>query len=134
MNKRLIAPIIAAGCITALAVTATIFAADTINTFKAIAKGNENRHIETAVGTFTGTITDANGDEYFHFKSNDNAVWWLLTAKEMGFTPKANTEYVLTYDNKGTTKANKPCGCEPEFECECEVYDDELVSIVELNL
>ena len=79
--------------------------------------------------------TDINGnvDTYYQFKSNDNEVWWLLTAKEIGFIPNGNTEYTLTYDNNGTTKEKKPCDCAPEFECECEVYDDEFVSLREIK-
>lgn len=85
----------------------------------------------TATGKFDGNFTDSNGNQHYHFKSNDNKIWWLLTESEMNFIPKTNTEYILTYDNKGTTKANKPCDCLPEWECECEVYDDEFVSIKE---
>jgi hypothetical protein len=87
----------------------------------------------TAVGTFDGSFTRSNGNKYYHFKSNDNEVWWSLTENQMGFVPKANTEYTLTYDNMGTTKANKPCDCAPKFECECEVYDDEFISIKEVQ-
>ena len=86
----------------------------------------------SVVGTFDGSFTGLNGEEYYHFKSNDHLVWWSLTEREMGFVPKDGTEYVLTYDNKGTTKANKPCDCNPEWECECEVYDDELICIEEV--
>lgn len=87
----------------------------------------------TTIGKFDNECIVNNGNTYYHFKSNDNEVWWLLTESEMGFIPKANTEYALIYDNKGTTKANKPCNCAPEFECECEVYDDEFISIKEVQ-
>lgn len=97
----------------------------------------DNANKCTTVGKFDETIdiTDTNGntERHYHFKSNDNEVWWLLTESEIGFVPNENTEYMLTYDNKGTTKANKPCDCAPEFECECEVYDDEFVSIREMK-
>ena len=49
--------------------------------------------------------------------------------KKIGFVPTTNAEYVLTYDNNGTTKENKPCDCDPELDCECEVYDDVLLSV-----
>ena len=80
-------------------------------------------------------LTDTNGNEdtYYQFKSNDNEVWWLLTEEEIGHIPNGNTEYALTYDNNGTTKANKPCDCTPELDCECEVYDDTFISIREVK-
>lgn len=94
-------------------------------------KGNE----ATAVGkfhyTFEAKDIDGNVDTYYHFKSNDNEVWWMLTETEIGYIPKLNTDYVLTYDNKGTTKENKPCDC--DFVCEYEVYDDELISVKEVK-
>ena len=84
-------------------------------------------------GKFYGyhKATDINGntDTYYEFRSNDGSVWWDLTEYQMGFIPKVNAEYTLTYNNNGTTKANKPCDCDPEFECECEVYDDVFVGI-----
>ena len=75
------------------------------------------------------TNQNGNTNTYYHFKSNDDKVWWLVTADELGFIPKANTEYVLVYDDNGTTKANKPCDCAPEDECECEVYDDIFLGV-----
>ena len=89
---------------------------------------------ETSVtGQFYGcteaTDTNGNTNTYYQFKANDNSVWWQLTAEEIGFVPNANKEYTLTYDNNGTTKANKPCDCGPEFECECEVYDDIFLGV-----
>ena len=80
-------------------------------------------------GDFEGTDTNGNTDVYYQFKSNDNAVWWALTEKEIGFIPDESTEYVLTYDDNGTTSDNKPCDCLPEWECECEVYDDVFLGI-----
>ena len=88
-----------------------------------------NANERTAVGKFDGTFIDVDGNEYYHFKSNDDKVWWSLTAREMGFVPKANTEYALTYDNKGTTE----CDCDPKYDCECAVYDDEFISISEVQ-
>ena len=90
----------------------------------------DNANECTVIGKFYGGYeaadTNGNTDTYYQFKSNDNEVWWALTAKEMGFIPDNNTEYVLIYDNNGTTKVNKTCDC-----CECEVYDDKLVDIRE---
>lgn len=65
-----------------------------------------------------------NSEICYQFKSNDNSVWWVLTAEEIGKIPDATTEYVLIYSDNGTTEINKPCDCLPEYECECEVYDD----------
>ncbi len=97
-------------------------------------KAEPNTIIETT-GKFHHTmeLKDNNGieDTYYQFRSNDNTVWWLLTETDIGFVPDYNTEYTLTYDNSGTTKANKPCECGPEFDCECEVYDDVFLSIRE---
>lgn len=92
----------------------------------------ESETIET-VGKFYNNLDmkDINGNEdtYYQFKSNDNETWWLLTEEEIGHIPNENTEYVLTYNNNGTTKENKPCDCDPELDCECELYDDVLLSI-----
>ena len=86
-------------------------------------------------GKFHGShkATDINGntDTYYHFKSNDGSVWWDLTEYQMGFIPNGDAEYVLTYNNNGTTKENKPCDCVTD--CECEVYDDEFVSLREIK-
>lgn len=68
--------------------------------------------------------------KHYQFKSNDNTVWWALTAEEIGFIPVEDTEYTLFYDDNGTTIENKNCGCKPEWECECEVYDDIFLGIV----
>lgn len=79
----------------------------------------------TTVGKFSEPFeaTDTNGNEttLYQFKSNDNEVWWQLTTEEIGFVPNGDTEYVLKYDNNGTTNT---CDC-----CECEVYDDVLLSV-----
>lgn len=87
----------------------------------------------TAVGKFgeyfEATDTNGNTNMYYQFKSNDNETWWLLTEEEIGFVPDEYAEYVLTYDNNGTTKENKPCDCDPELDCECEVYDDVLIRV-----
>lgn len=92
-------------------------------------------------------------ETFYQFRSNDGTVWWSLTEKEIGFIPNTlqdiiqrdiisagksiNSlseitwdEYVLVYDNKGTTSYNKPCDCPLEYECECEVYDDEFIALI----
>ena len=38
---------------------------------------------------------------------------------------------ILLTGFNGTTTENKNCGCLPEWECECEVYDDLFLSIAE---
>lgn len=94
---------------------------------------SETNNEITTVGKFYGDIelTDSNGnaDTYYQFRSNDNSVWWVLTATEIGAIPDQNSEYKLTYDNNGTTRENKTCDCLPEWDCECEVYDDTFISI-----
>lgn len=86
----------------------------------------------TVAGTFTTDFTSIRGETYYQFKSYDNEVWWALTESEIGFVPNFDADYALTYDNNGTTKANKPCDCEPWIDCECELYDDEFISVTEL--
>lgn len=66
----------------------------------------------------------------YQFRSNDNAVWWALTEEEIGHVPDNETEYTLIYYDNGTTAENKPCDCIPEWECECEVYDDIFLGII----
>lgn len=85
---------------------------------------------ETTVGKFTSEFTD-NGKQYYQFKSHDDTVWWVLSESEIGFEPSMNKEYILSYCNNGTTKENKPCDCIPEWDCECEVYDDVFIEIYE---
>lgn len=93
-----------------------------------------NPNIKQVAGKFYGNLElTRNGvkDTHYQFRSNDDSVWWLLTADEIGCVPDRDTEYVLTYDNNGTTRENKPCDCAPEFDCECELYDDTFLSIKE---
>lgn len=91
----------------------------------------DNANASEVVGQFYDKFeaVDQNGNEntYYHFKANDDSVWWSLTAEEIGFIPIANKEYTLSYDNNGTTKANKTCDC--VVECECDVYDDILLGV-----
>lgn len=69
----------------------------------------------------------------YQFKSNDNSVWWLLTAEEIGSIPSFEKEYNLIFYDNGTTAANKTCDCPEEWECECELYDDMFLSIAEVE-
>ena len=85
-----------------------------------------NANVSEVVGQFYDKF-EANETTYYHFKANDDSVWWQLTAEEIGFIPKANETYTLVYDNNGTTKANKPCNC--VVECECDVYDDIFLGV-----
>ena len=107
----------------ALALAATVFAGSFIN--------NTHKVVGEFYTKIEMTDTKGNTDTYYQFRSNDDTVWWALTATEMGFIPEVNTEYTLTYNDNGSTKANKPCDCAPENECECEVYDDIFISIKE---
>lgn len=88
---------------------------------------------QSVTGEFYDSIvaTDKNGNKntYYHFKSYDDKTWWYITEEQLGFIPKANTEYMLVYDDNGTTSESKPCDCAPEYECECEVYDDIFVEV-----
>lgn len=88
---------------------------------------------EKSVGKFTKGFKDIDGNTYYQFKSNDDSTWWTLTETEIGFKPSAEKEYVLLYSNNGTTAEGKPCDCLPEWECECEVYDDIFFGIFESN-
>ena len=77
--------------------------------------------------------TDTQGEKiiYYQFRSNNNDVWWLLTAEEIGEIPSFETEYNLIYFDNGTTAENKNCSCLPDWDCECEVYDDLFLNIAE---
>lgn len=69
-------------------------------------------------------------ENYYQFRSDDNTVWWALTEAEIGGVPDNETEYTLIYYDNGTTAENKPCDCLPEWECECEVYDDIFIGMI----
>lgn len=84
-------------------------------------------------GTFTSSFDAVDGIMYYQFKSYDDSVWWALTEEQIGKVPTIGKGYVLTYHNNNTTAANKPCDCLPEWDCECEVYDDIFVSIYEIQ-
>lgn len=59
-------------------------------------------------------------DTYYQFRSDDDTVWWILTATEIGHIPNTEDKYILYYTDNGT----KTCDCPPELECECYLYDD----------
>lgn len=79
-------------------------------------------------GKFYGDMicTDCNGieDTYYQFKSDDDTVWWILTATEIGHTPNTDDKYTLYYTDNGTVEENQVCDCLPEWDCECYLYDD----------
>ena len=79
-------------------------------------------------GKFYGDMICTNNqgvkDKYYQFKSDDDTVWWILTAEEIGFIPNTNDKYVLHYTNNGTVKETEVCDCLPEWDCECYLYDD----------
>lgn len=86
--------------------------------------------IITTHGTFHGSFDDTNGERLYQFRSYDNETWWLLTEEEIGHIPTTSDEYILTYDNGNTPVQDLTiCGCDPEWECECHVYDDEFIKI-----
>lgn len=93
-----------------------------------------NTTVHSIDGEFHSTLDARNywGEEVvlYHFKSYDDSVWWLLTEEQIGEIPTEGKTYTLTYDDKGTTAENKTCDCPPEWECECEFYDDDFISIV----
>lgn len=92
-------------------------------------------NIRTTVGEFDGTWTGTNElgqvEEFHQFKADDGQVWWALADEEIGEEPCG--KYLLVFDDKGTTAENKPCDCPTEYECECEVYDDELIAVIPLE-
>ncbi len=93
-----------------------------------------NPNIKTTEGEFytefDAVNMETNATEHFYqFRSDDDSVWWILTAEEIGYVPGFETKYALTYDDKGTTAGNKTCDCLPEWECECQLYDDEFIRI-----
>lgn len=95
---------------------------------------NRAGNIQTVNGRFylATEMQDMEGniETLYQFRSDDDSVWWLLSAEEISFIPQLlYQEYSLTYDNNGTTPEHKPCDCSPEYECECEVYDDEFLGI-----
>lgn len=88
-------------------------------------------------GKFYGdTIcTDSNGieDTYYQFRSDDDSVWWILTAEEIGHIPNTEDKYTLYYTDNGTVKETPVCDCLPEWECECYLYDDIFFAVEVAN-
>lgn len=84
-------------------------------------------------GKFYGDMicTDSNGieDVYYQFRSDDDSVWWILTAEEVGHIPNIEDKYKLYYADNGTVKESQVCDCLPEWDCECYLYDDILFHI-----
>ena len=76
-------------------------------------------------------LTDYDGitDTYYQFRADDNSVWWILTAEEIGEIPDTTTKYSLKYNNNFTTE----CDCPEEWDCECYCYDDEFIGIRKLK-
>lgn len=76
-------------------------------------------------------LTDYDGvtDTYYQFRADDNSVWWVLTANEIGEVPDTTTKYSLRYNNNFTTE----CDCPEEWDCECYCYDDEFIGIRKLK-
>jgi hypothetical protein len=100
---------------------------------------------EIPVSMAVGSFEWYDGNDWYQFKSYtnctehpeefnhdcevcDEAVWWALTPKDIGFVPEANKTYVLVYYDNGTTDCTE---CAEEFDCECEVYDDIFLAIYE---
>lgn len=78
---------------------------------------------------FRASNYDGYEDVYYQFRSDDDEVWWALTAEEMGFAPDLEMQYALYFTDNGTTKDNPPCDCPAEYECECYCYDDIFLGI-----
>lgn len=98
-------------------------------------KGKGDRFgLSVASGKFYTSFyaSDCTGErkKYHQFRSDDNTVWWALTADEIGLIPDNETEYTIIYYDNGTTAENKPCDCLPEWECECERYDDIFIGVI----
>lgn len=97
-------------------------------------KQSQKIDFQTVYGKFYNTIEaihNGKNETMYQFRSFDNSVWWLLSESEIGFVPNYNNTYVLMYCDNGTTAENKTCGCPPEWECECELYDDIFLGIFE---
>ena len=79
-------------------------------------------------GKFYGNIqgVDCSGNEntYYQFRSDDNKVWWILTAAEIGHVPNKKDKYILYYTDNKTDENTTVCDCLPEWDCECYLYDD----------
>ena len=90
--------------------------------------------IQSVMGRFYTSLdaysmSDKNEEVLYQFRSDDNEVWWLLSAEEIGHIPNFEDKYILYFCDNGTTKYNKVCNCNPEWDCECYLYDDIFVCI-----
>ena len=81
-------------------------------------------NIETIEGKFYDTNDDSG---FYQFRSDDDSVWWVLTEEEIGEIPSFEENYTLTYSDRGTTECHD---CPEEWDCECELYDDEFIKII----
>lgn len=93
-----------------------------------VKEGEKIKHSVTE-GVFSkGIYNPCDGETYYQFKSEDDTVWCALTENEIGFIPDTQKTYILIYYDNGT----KDCfECEPQYECECEVYDDVTLGVFE---
>jgi hypothetical protein len=92
----------------------------------------KNPNIITKEGRFhhVDMFFDNSDELHCQFRSDDDEIWWILTESEINHIPNTEDKYILTYDNGGTPEQDLSiCGCLPEWECECHVYDDEFISI-----
>ena len=68
---------------------------------------------------------------FLQLRDGSGFVQGVVVKEEVGEEPCG--KYLLVFDDKGTTTENKPCDCPTEYECECEVYDDELIAVIPLK-
>lgn len=95
---------------------------------------NPDGRTQSTVGRFyyAAELEDLEGNQkmLYQFCSDDNEIWWLLSAEEIGFVPVIlDQDYMLVYDNNGTTQENKGCDCPPEYDCDCYCYDDVFIGL-----
>lgn len=80
--------------------------------------------VTSVSGKFYGSDTyktqQGNEKVFYQFRSEDDSVWWILTAEEIGHIPNNKDKYTLYYTDNGTIA----CDDLPELECECYLYDD----------
>lgn len=95
---------------------------------------HKNGTVVQTEGRFYGSVEaetlEEKSEVLYQFRSDDNETWWLLTEHEIGHVPNNKDKYILIFNNNGTTKANPPCTCKPDDDCECFVYDDVFLKIV----
>lgn len=105
--------------------------------FNSPVKDNQTLPFTEVRGRFHNIMENINyyGEKVTHyqFKAFDDSVWWLLTENEIGEIPDFESAYVLRFFDNGTTAENKTCDCLPEWECECELYDDIFLGITRID-